>query len=92
MQFEEPVGDGLTIPPHGQVLWIILHLVILVVTVLSRGLIGEKLLSIHRVFLSLNLAVAARLLLSDLVLGLFKDFPQDGSQAQDPCLTARHTP
>ena len=92
MQFEEPVWDWLAVPSHGQILWVILDLVILIIAVLSRHLICKKLLSIHRVFLSLNLAVAARLLLSDLVLGLFEDFPQDSSQAQDPCLTARHTP
>ena len=90
MQFEEPVWDWLAVPSHGQILWVILDLVILIIAVLSRHLICKKLFSIHRVFLSLNLTVTTRLLLSDLVLSLFKDLPHNFSQMQDPGLAARY--
>ena len=53
-------------------------------------MICEKLFSIHRVFLCLDLTVATRLLLPNLVLSLFKDLIHDFSQMQDPGLAARH--
>ena len=55
VQFEEPVGDWLTVPAHWQVLWVVLHLVFVVVGVLCCHLVRQQLLRIHRVLLCLNL-------------------------------------
>ena len=92
MEFEKPVRDGLAVPPHRQVLWIIFDLIILVIAVLSRHLVGKQLFRIHGVFLCLYLAVATRLFLAHLVLSLFKDFSHDSPQPQDPGLTTGYAP
>jgi len=93
MQFIQPIRNWFSIPAHGQVFWIILRFVFIIIFLIRILHSWENvvfLFSLHLIFIH-SFIVASGLLLSYQVLSVINDVSKQIFESHDPCFKPRYS-